>query len=67
MNRMLSGHPEQMELPPAPRPNGPWVVAAAATNTAWFGPWGMSFTANLMSRIAVMEPPMVGVMEPVSG
>ena len=47
MSRMLSGHPEQMELPPAPRPHGPWVVAAAATNTAWSGPWGMSFTANL--------------------
>lgn len=47
MSRLLSGHPEQMELPPAPPPHGPWVVAAAATNTAWSGPWGMSFTANL--------------------
>ena len=26
---------------------GPWIVAAAATNTAWSGPWGVSFTANL--------------------
>jgi hypothetical protein len=45
---MLSGHPEQMGLPPAPRlPNGPWLVTVAATNTAWSGPWGVSFTANL--------------------
>lgn len=46
-SRMLSGHPENMELPPAPKPIGPWIVAAAATNTAWSGPWGVSFTANL--------------------
>ena len=48
MSRMLSGHPEQMRAAAARRrPHGPWVVAAAATNTAWSGPWGMSFTANL--------------------
>jgi mono/diheme cytochrome c family protein len=48
MSRMLSGHPEKMDLPPAPRlPDGPWVVTAAATNTAWSGPWGVSYTANL--------------------
>jgi mono/diheme cytochrome c family protein len=47
MSRMLSGHPEGMELPPAPKPMGPWIVAAAATNTAWSGPWGVSYTANL--------------------
>ncbi|HTN48512.1 MAG TPA: c-type cytochrome [Burkholderiaceae bacterium] len=47
MTRMLSGHPEGMALPPAPQPQGPWIVAAAATNTAWSGPWGVSFTANL--------------------
>ena len=47
MSRMLSGHPEGMALPAAPKPNGPWVVSAAATNTAWSGPWGVSYTANL--------------------
>ena len=26
---------------------GPWKVVSAATNTAWSGPWGVSFTANL--------------------
>ncbi len=48
MSRALSGHPEDMVLPPAPNMgDGPWVMAAAATNTAWAGPWGVSFTANL--------------------
>ena len=47
MTRMLSGHPEKMELPAPPQPAGPWVMTAAATNTAWSGPWGVSFTANL--------------------
>ena len=48
MTRMLSGHPENANLPPPPKlPDGPWVVTAAATNTAWSGPWGVSYTANL--------------------
>lgn len=47
MARFLSGHPEGMPLPPAPAPAMPWIVSAAATNTAWAGPWGVSFTANL--------------------
>lgn len=46
--RHLSGHPQDLALPPAPElPPGPWVVTAAGTNTAWAGPWGTSFTANL--------------------
>lgn len=48
ISRMLSGHPEGMPLPPPPQlPAGPWLVTVAATNTAWSGPWGVSFTANL--------------------
>ena len=48
MSRMLSGHPESLEMPPAPDlPEGPWQVSGAATTTAWSGPWGVSFTANL--------------------
>jgi len=48
MSRMLSGHPESLKMPPAPKlPEGPWLMTAAATNTAWAGPWGVSFTANL--------------------
>jgi mono/diheme cytochrome c family protein len=45
--RLLSGHPEQVVLPPAPAASGPWVIAGAGTGTAWSGPWGTSFTANL--------------------
>jgi hypothetical protein len=48
MSRMLSGHPEALVMPPAPTlPAGPWLVTSSATNTAFAGPWGVSFTANL--------------------
>jgi mono/diheme cytochrome c family protein len=48
MSRMLSGHPEKLVMPPAPLlPDGPWLMMSAATNTAFSGPWGVSFTANL--------------------
>ncbi len=45
--RLLSGHPEGMQMPPAPPPSGPWIASVAATMTAWAGPWGVSYTANL--------------------
>ena len=46
--RHLSGHPADLALPPAPElPKGPWIVSGAGTLTAWSGPWGTSFTANL--------------------
>ncbi len=48
LTRLYSGHPEQLKMPPPPAlPEGPWVMTAGATNTAWAGPWGVSFTANL--------------------
>jgi hypothetical protein len=48
MSRELSGHPESLKMPPAPKlGEGPWVWAAAGTNTAFAGPWGVSYTANL--------------------
>lgn len=48
MTRMLSGHPQDLVMPPVPAlPPGPWGVVASLTNTAWAGPWGVSFTANL--------------------
>ena len=44
----LAGHPAAMAMPPAPAlPPGPWVAAASGSMTAWSGPWGTSFTANL--------------------
>ncbi|MGE0451191.1 MAG: cytochrome c [Vicinamibacterales bacterium] len=45
--RALSGHPSGVALPDAPAPAGPWLWGGAATNTAFWGPWGVSFTANL--------------------
>lgn len=45
--RLLSGHPEQMVVTPAPALQGPWLAATVATMTAWSGPWGISYTANL--------------------
>jgi mono/diheme cytochrome c family protein len=47
MTRQLSGHPGALVLPPPPALNGPWVWAGAGTNTAFAGPWGVSYTANL--------------------
>jgi len=48
MTRMLSGHPQDLAMPPAPvLPAGPWTAIAAGSMTAWSGPWGVSFTANL--------------------
>jgi mono/diheme cytochrome c family protein len=47
VTRMLSGHPADLKMPAAPAPPGPWLITAAATMTAWAGPWGVSFTANL--------------------
>jgi cytochrome c553 len=48
MTRALIGHPSDLVMPAAPTlPPGPWAWVAAATNTAFAGPWGVSFTANL--------------------
>jgi len=47
MTRFLSGHPEQMGPLSAAEPQGPWVWAGAATSTAFAGPWGISYAANL--------------------
>lgn len=48
MSRLLSGHPSGMNVTPTPTlPPGPWLFAGTGTLTAWSGPWGTSFTANL--------------------
>lgn len=47
MSRMLMGHPESEAVTAAPKLDGAWVAAISNTNTAWAGPWGVSFTANL--------------------
>ena len=47
MTRALTGHPQEVVMPPAPAASGPWIWHGGATNTAFAGPWGVSFTANL--------------------
>ena len=47
MSIALSGHPEKFEVGPVPQLTGGWIASIAATNTAYAGPWGVSFTANL--------------------
>ena len=48
MLRMLSGHPEKLTMPAPPElPDGPWLWIGAATNTAFAGPWGITFATNL--------------------
>ncbi|OFW01130.1 MAG: hypothetical protein A3I61_19400 [Acidobacteria bacterium RIFCSPLOWO2_02_FULL_68_18] len=49
MTRALSGHPQAVRVAGAPRlplADG-WIVAINETNTAWAGPWGVSFTSNI--------------------
>jgi len=48
MTRMLSGHPQDAMLPPPPDVgDSPWIWGGDATNTAFFGPWGITYSANL--------------------
>jgi hypothetical protein len=48
MARMLTGHPADLKMPPAPDlGKGPWVWAGAGTLTAFAGPWGVSYAINL--------------------
>ena len=47
MTRYMSGHPAELKMPPAPQAAMPWMGAMSATMTAWSGPWGVSYTANL--------------------
>jgi len=47
MSRMLSGHPQELVMPEPPASKGPWVWAGAGSNTAFAGPWGVSYARNL--------------------
>ena len=48
LSRGLSGHPQGLLLQPPALPAGsPWAWGGAGTNTAFFGPWGVSYAANL--------------------
>lgn len=48
MSRALSGHPQDFPITEALRlKSDRFTVGIAATNTAYSGPWGVSFAANL--------------------
>jgi len=47
MERFLSGHPEQIGALKPSTPQGPWIWGSTETNTAFSGPWGVSYAANL--------------------
>ena len=47
MTRFLSGHPEQIGPLPAVEPGKPFLWAGFGTNTAFTGPWGVSYAFNL--------------------
>jgi mono/diheme cytochrome c family protein len=46
--RFLAGHPEALDLGPPPRLDaGGWVAVSSWDTTAWSGPWGVSYAANI--------------------
>lgn len=47
MTQMLQGHPATLVMPEPPKLAAPWMWAGAATNTAFAGPWGVSYAINL--------------------
>ena len=47
MKRALSGHPQDIAVKAPANLSEPWTAAASSTLTAWSGPWGVSFSANL--------------------
>jgi cytochrome c553 len=47
-SRFLAGHSESSDLGPPPRiDGGRWVAVSSWDTTAWAGPWGISYSANL--------------------
>jgi hypothetical protein len=47
MKRALSGHPQDVSVRAPASLGEPWMGAFTPTLTAWSGPWGVSFSANL--------------------
>lgn len=47
MQRFLSGHPASVKMTPVVIPAGNWGWLGSATNTAFQGPWGISYAVNL--------------------
>ena len=52
MSRMLSGHPQGVKLPEIKLDASKgWAFAGSSTNTAFAGPWGVTYSANLTPDI----------------
>jgi len=47
MKRMLSGHPAGIAVPAPAALSAPWAWQGTDTMTAFAGPWGVSYSANL--------------------
>jgi mono/diheme cytochrome c family protein len=47
MSKMLSGHPQDLTMPPPKPLDMPWMWAGSASMTAFAGPWGVTFSPNL--------------------
>jgi mono/diheme cytochrome c family protein len=48
LTRRFSCHPADLAISEVPAiPGDPWETVVASSMTAWAGPWGVSFTANL--------------------
>jgi len=47
MTLHLTGHPASLVMPAPAKLAEPWLWQGAATNTAYAGPWGVSFAINL--------------------
>jgi hypothetical protein len=47
MSRMLSGHPQEIGALTQPELKEPWIWAGTGTNTAFAGPWGITYAFNL--------------------
>ncbi|MBV8516375.1 MAG: c-type cytochrome [Acidobacteria bacterium] len=63
MSRMLSGHPEEVKISAAPKHGDPaWMWSGNGTNTAFAGPWGISYARNLtpdrMTGIGIWDEAM---------
>lgn len=45
--RLLAGHPQEEKVTLPPAGSKEWTTMAWRTNTAFYGPWGVAFAANL--------------------
>ncbi len=55
MTRMLSGHPQHLSMPPVTTSSEPWAWTGAITNTAFAGPWGVSYSTLRPTRTPESE------------